>query len=59
MPSPEAPSKLEVEVAPATMAEDERVVGEITDLINRVYATAESGLWVRAPPVRRPPKWPR
>ena len=26
--------------------EDERVVGEITDLINRVYATAEAGLWV-------------
>jgi GNAT superfamily N-acetyltransferase len=46
MSSPEAPSKLEIEVAPATAVEDERVVGEITDLINRVYATAEAGLWV-------------
>jgi hypothetical protein len=46
MSSPEAPSKLEIEVAPATAAQDERVVGEITDLINRIYATAEAGLWV-------------
>jgi hypothetical protein len=46
MSSPEAPSKLEIEVAPAATAEDDRVVGEITDLINRVYATAEAELWV-------------
>jgi GNAT superfamily N-acetyltransferase len=46
MSSPEAPSKLEIEVAPAAIAEDEPVVAEITDLINRVYATAEAGLWV-------------
>jgi GNAT superfamily N-acetyltransferase len=46
MSSPEAPSKLEIEVAPATAAEDERVVAEMTDLINRVYTTAEAGLWV-------------
>jgi GNAT superfamily N-acetyltransferase len=32
---------------PATTPEDQRLVREITDLVNRVYATAESGLWVQ------------
>jgi GNAT superfamily N-acetyltransferase len=40
------PSKPELEIVPATMAEDRGVVGELADLINRVYATAEAGLWV-------------
>jgi GNAT superfamily N-acetyltransferase len=44
--SAEVPSRLEIVIAPATIAEDQRVVGEITDLVNRVYATAEAGLWV-------------
>jgi ribosomal protein S18 acetylase RimI-like enzyme len=35
-----------IELVPATEAEDERLVGEIADLVNRVYAVAEEGLWV-------------
>ena len=31
---------------PATTASDPRVVREITDLVNEVYATAEAGLWI-------------
>ena len=31
---------------PPTSASDERVVNELTDLINAVYAIAEAGLWV-------------
>jgi GNAT superfamily N-acetyltransferase len=46
MSSPEVPSKAEIEIVPATTPEDQRLVREITDLVNRVYATAESGLWV-------------
>jgi ribosomal protein S18 acetylase RimI-like enzyme len=41
-----APSPLEIELLPATAALDGGLVGEITDLVNRVYATAEEGLWV-------------
>jgi ribosomal protein S18 acetylase RimI-like enzyme len=33
---------------PATTASDPRVVREITDLFNEVYATAEAGLWIGA-----------
>jgi GNAT superfamily N-acetyltransferase len=46
MSLPEVPSKPEIEIVAATVPEDQGVVGEITDLINRVYATAEAGLWV-------------
>jgi GNAT superfamily N-acetyltransferase len=46
MSSSEVPSNLRIEIVPATMAEDLRLVGNITDLVNRVYATAEAGLWV-------------
>jgi GNAT superfamily N-acetyltransferase len=31
---------------PARMSKDHRLVAEITDLVNQVYATAEAGLWV-------------
>jgi GNAT superfamily N-acetyltransferase len=43
---PEAPSNLNIELLASTMAEDRGLVGEITDLVNEVYATAEAGLWV-------------
>jgi GNAT superfamily N-acetyltransferase len=46
MPSPEGPSKLRIEILQAPAAKDRRLVGEITDLVNRVYDTAEAGLWV-------------
>jgi GNAT superfamily N-acetyltransferase len=35
-----------IELLPAGEADDRRVVGEIADLVNRVYAVAEEGLWV-------------
>lgn len=35
-----------IEIPPASMAKDQNLVGEVTDLVNRVYATAEEGLWV-------------
>jgi GNAT superfamily N-acetyltransferase len=37
---------LEIELLPVAAAADRELVGEITDLVNRVYATAEEGLWV-------------
>jgi GNAT superfamily N-acetyltransferase len=46
MSAPEVSSKPEIDIVPATMAEDQRLVGEITDLTNSVYAVAEAGLWV-------------
>ena len=44
MQSPSSP--LEIELLPAAAASDGDLVDEITDLVNRVYATAEEGLWV-------------
>jgi GNAT superfamily N-acetyltransferase len=38
--------RLSIELLPATKATDQRLVDEITDLTNRVYATAEEGIWV-------------
>jgi GNAT superfamily N-acetyltransferase len=38
--------KIEIEVLLEQMATDQRFVEEITDLVNRVYETAEAGLWV-------------
>jgi GNAT superfamily N-acetyltransferase len=38
--------KPDIETVPGTMVEDQRLVDEITDLTNRVYAVAEAGLWV-------------
>jgi GNAT superfamily N-acetyltransferase len=35
-----------IEILPATTAQEERTVGEVTELVNEVYATAEAGLWV-------------
>ena len=35
-----------IEVLPAAAAADGELVGEIADLVNRVYAVAEEGLWV-------------
>lgn len=46
MSAPEVSSKPEIDIVPATMADDQRLVGEITDLTNSVYAVAEAGLWV-------------
>jgi GNAT superfamily N-acetyltransferase len=46
MPSSDVPSNPKIEIVPARTAGDQRLVGEITDLVNRVYATAEAGLWV-------------
>jgi GNAT superfamily N-acetyltransferase len=37
---------LGIEVLPSTSAEDQRLVGELTDLVNEVYAVAEDGMWV-------------
>jgi GNAT superfamily N-acetyltransferase len=34
-----------IEVLPVSAAGDERLVAELTDLVNRVYAVAEEGLW--------------
>jgi GNAT superfamily N-acetyltransferase len=46
MSAAQGASTLRIEVLPASAATDQRLVGEITDLVNRVYATAEAGLWV-------------
>jgi GNAT superfamily N-acetyltransferase len=35
-----------IEVLPPTTANDQRLVAEIVDLVNLVYADAEAGLWV-------------
>jgi GNAT superfamily N-acetyltransferase len=35
-----------IELLPVAEADDVRLVGEIADLVNRVYAVAEEGLWV-------------
>jgi GNAT superfamily N-acetyltransferase len=37
---------VDVELLPASAGNDAALVDEITDLINRVYAEAEAGLWV-------------
>jgi GNAT superfamily N-acetyltransferase len=45
--SMKAPSlSLEIALLPPAAARDTVLVGRITDLVNRVYATAEEGLWV-------------
>jgi GNAT superfamily N-acetyltransferase len=36
----------EISIAPAAAADDAAFVAELTDLVNRVYAAAEEGLWV-------------
>jgi GNAT superfamily N-acetyltransferase len=46
MSAAQGPSRLRIEVLPPTAARDERLVGEFTDLVNRVYDAAEAGLWV-------------
>jgi GNAT superfamily N-acetyltransferase len=35
-----------IELLAAAVASDDALVGDLTDLVNRVYATAEHGLWV-------------
>lgn len=37
---------VEVQLLPANASSDTALVAELTDLINRVYAAAEEGLWV-------------
>jgi GNAT superfamily N-acetyltransferase len=39
---------MDIELLSPAAATDVGLVGEITDLVNRVYATAEEGLWVEA-----------
>lgn len=46
MSAAQGASGLTIEVLPATAADDRRLVGQITDLVNRVYDAAEAGLWV-------------
>jgi GNAT superfamily N-acetyltransferase len=47
MSSIKAPSpSLEIALLPPDAACDPALVGEITDLVNRVYTTAEEGMWV-------------
>jgi GNAT superfamily N-acetyltransferase len=36
---------LVIEMAPPSLANDDALVAELTDLVNRVYAVAEAGLW--------------
>jgi hypothetical protein len=38
--------ELQISTLSPGSAEDERLVGEVTDLVNDVYAVAENGLWV-------------
>jgi hypothetical protein len=42
------PAPVEIALAPAAAASDGALVGEVTDLVNRVYAVAAAGLWVDA-----------
>jgi hypothetical protein len=47
MSSMKAPSpRSKIELLPGAAASDSGLVGEITHLVNRVYAVAEGGLWV-------------
>src|SRR6266508_4956036 len=47
MPSKKDPSpKLDIELLLAAAASDSRLVVDVTHLVNRVYTTAEDGLWV-------------
>ncbi len=39
---------LEIQLLASAAASDSELVGEITDLVNRVYAVAEDGLWIEA-----------
>jgi GNAT superfamily N-acetyltransferase len=42
----DAPPRTEIAVVPAAGAGDAGLAAELTDLVNRVYAVAEEGLWV-------------
>src|SRR5215470_1311001 len=46
MAPPRASSKPTIETLEPSRAGDRRLVGEIADLVNRVYAVAEAGFWV-------------
>jgi GNAT superfamily N-acetyltransferase len=39
--------RIDIELLPATAASDSELVSEITELVVRVYATAEEGFWVQ------------
>lgn len=41
-----APTGIAIELLPATAATDDGLVAELADLVNRVYAVAEEGLWL-------------
>jgi GNAT superfamily N-acetyltransferase len=43
--APSTPDALAVDLLDATVGDDHDVVDWLTDLVNAVYATAESGLW--------------
>jgi GNAT superfamily N-acetyltransferase len=44
--SPGQSPRIDIELLTATAASDGELVSEITELVNRVYAAAEIGLWV-------------
>jgi GNAT superfamily N-acetyltransferase len=41
-----ASAPLDIQVLPTEAADDPRLMRQITDLVNRVYATAENGQWL-------------
>jgi GNAT superfamily N-acetyltransferase len=45
-PTRPRPPSIEIDLLPAAAATDDALVHEVTDLVNRVYAVAEAGLWV-------------
>jgi GNAT superfamily N-acetyltransferase len=46
MPHPPSTSKARIEMLSAAHATDDHLVEVVIDLVNRVYATAEAGLWI-------------
>ncbi|MGH9229676.1 MAG: GNAT family N-acetyltransferase [Acidimicrobiales bacterium] len=46
MSSNQAHRQPKIQMLSATMSKDQRLVADITGLVNQVYATAEAGLWV-------------
>jgi GNAT superfamily N-acetyltransferase len=47
---------IEIDLLPDGAASDGELVGELTDLVNRVYATAEEGLWIDGATRTTPPE---
>ena len=51
------PDAVEISIVPATSADDDPFVAEVVDLVNRVYADAEKGLWLDGTERTTRPKW--